>query len=261
MKLRQLIFFAGCVLFSHYFAIAGEHNPRNISYIQNKGQWDDKVLYQADFRGGRVFLEKNTFTFLFYPAKGFGEMHPHEGGKQEPGTHVFDFQVVKMEFEGCSEAKIDGSEKRDFYHNYFLGNDSKKWAGNVPLYQNVIYDGLYPGISVKTFSDVNNVRYDFIVSPGADPSIIKLKFTGQNDILVKNGNLILKTKVGDIVQQAPFAYQIIFGQKKKIECAYIFKNNSVGIVLGEYDKTQEVIIDPTLVFSTFTGSTADNWGM
>ncbi len=261
MKLRHLIFFAGCVLFSHAFAIAGDDNPHNLNYIQNKGQWNDKVLYQADFRGGRLFLEKDAFTFLFYPEEGFSKMHPHEGGKQETGPQIYNFHVVKMEFEGCQTATIEGSDKREVYHNYFLGNDSKKWAGNVPLYQNVNYKDLYPGISVKTFSDVNNVRYDFIVAPKADPSQIKLKFTGQNDMYVKNGNVFLKTKVGDIVQQAPFAYQLVFGEKKKIECSYVKNNNSIGIKLGAYDKNLEVIIDPTLVFSTFTGSTADNWGM
>src|ERR1043166_4607188 len=103
-----------------------------------------------------------------------------------------------MEFAGCGQALIEGSDKREQYHNYFLGNDSKKWAGNVPLFENVHYKNLYPGISVKTFSDVNNVRYDFIVAPNADPSQIKLKFSGQDEVLVRNGNLILKTTVGDI---------------------------------------------------------------
>ena len=32
-------------------------------------------------------------------------------------------------------------------------------------------------------------------------------------------------------------------------------------ITEEYDKTKTLVIDPTLVFATYTGSTEDNWGM
>jgi len=166
-----------------------------------------------------------------------------------------------MEFESSQEAHVNGDNKREIYHNYFLGSDPKKWAGRVSLYEGVNYKELYPGISVKALSEINNFRYDLILAPNADPSLIKLKFTGQNGLQVKNGHLYIKTELGEIYQQSPYAYQEIDGEKKKIGCAYILKDNKVSIALGVYDKSKELIIDPTLIFSTFTGSTADNWGM
>jgi gliding motility-associated-like protein len=240
---------------------AGGEHPRNLQFIRNNGQWNEKVLYQSDFRGGRLFLESTAFTYLFYPAKGFSSLHPHEGGKNEPEQKAFQFHAVKMEFAGCASARVLGDNKKEHYYNYFIGNDAARWAAAVPAYENVLYKDLYPGITVRTLSELNNFRYDLIVAPNADPSVIKLKFTGQERLSVKNGHLYLKTSVGEILQQAPFAYQEVNGEKREVPCAYALHNNIVSFSLGNYDPSRELVIDPTLVFSTFTGSTADNWGM
>ncbi len=260
MKIKHVIRIL-CVLCLPLSLFSHEDNPRNLNFIQNKGQWENQVLYRADFRGGRLFLEKNAFTYLFYPEKGFSVLHPHEGGKNESDDHSFTFHAVKMEFEGCGNAVMEGADQKEFYHNYFLGNDPKKWAGNVSLYGAVLYKELYPGITVKAHSEMNNVRYDFILAPGADVSQVKMKYSGQERLYVKNGHLYIKTSVGEMLQQTPYAYQEYGNEKVKVECGYSLKGNKVSLVLGSYDKGKELIIDPTLVFSTFTGSTADNWGM
>src|ERR1700741_2460297 len=101
--MRQTFFFALAILCGRLFS--GE-NPQQVSYIQNKGQWNEKVLYRADFRGGRLFAEQNAFTWLFHPAEGFEKLHPHKGGKQESGNYTFDFHVVRMEFEGSQQAVL-----------------------------------------------------------------------------------------------------------------------------------------------------------
>ena len=35
----------------------------SISFSENKGQWDKKILYRAALDGGALFLEKNAFTY------------------------------------------------------------------------------------------------------------------------------------------------------------------------------------------------------
>ena len=63
------------------------------------------------------------------------------------------------------------------------------------------------------FSD-NNLKYDLIVSPNISPKLIKIKYSGQDEIYLKDGNLIIKTSVNTITELAPFAYQIINGEKQ-----------------------------------------------
>jgi len=167
------IFFLSFIFYG-VFALSAGDDPSYIDFIRNKGQWNDKSIYQADFKGGRLFLEPNAFTYVFYPQDGFSVLHPHANGKQANTSAgiTLTFQAVRMEFIGSSPNVITQEQnKKPYYHNYYLGKDPSKWAGNVPLSESVVYRELYSGISVKTFSSFNNVRYDFLLSPGADPSL------------------------------------------------------------------------------------------
>ncbi|MBA3705335.1 MAG: SBBP repeat-containing protein, partial [Bacteroidetes bacterium] len=234
-----------------------------VNYAENKGQWIDKVLYQGDYRGGRIFLEKNAFTYLFYPSAGLGR-HSHSNNKDKNSElDTLTFQSVRMEFKNSNLANIEGGDKKSFYNNYFIGNDPQHWASGASVYGNILYKNIYPGIMVTVLSNQNDVRYDFTVAPHADISNIKLHFTGQNGLSVNtNGQLVIHTQIGDMVQAKPIAFQEINGKKIDVDCHFNLKDDILSFVIkGEYDPSQTLIIDPTLVFATYSGSTADNWGM
>jgi gliding motility-associated-like protein len=235
-----------------------------LNYIENKGQWYNKVIYQSDFRGGRLFLEKNALTYLFYPPNGFERFHPHPGPKDtaDAVSCTMTFQAIRMQFLNSNNPTIEPAEQRGFFNNYYLGNDPKKWASGAHAYGKIYYHDLYPGISAKVFSNKNDVRYDFIIAANTNPSEIKLKFEGQNGLSLRDGKLVIKTELGDIEEAAPIAYQMLNGQKAYVDCKYVLNEDQVSFrMMGGYDISQQLIIDPTLVFATYTGSTADNWGM
>lgn len=236
-----------------------------LDYIQNKGQWNDKVLYRADFRGGALFLENSSFTYLFYQAEGFHQLHGPSQAKQDYHPEKpLSFHAVNMAFDNAQPAHgIVTGKVQPYYQNYFTGSDRRHWASQVQACREVLYQGLYQGIDLRIVGSGNNPRYDFIVAPGAHPSDIKLKFTGQDRLALREGRLIISTSVGNIEQQAPVAYQEdLNGRTRKVACHYTLSGNSVGIsITGPYDQSLPLVIDPTLVFATYTGSTADNWGM
>ena len=235
----------------------------NVSYIENKGQWINKVLYQGDFNGGRIFLEKNALTYVFFPPGGFERLHPNANSNpQDFISCTMTFQAVRMEFINSDANTISGEEKKLFYCNYFLGNDSHKWASGTGVFGSVMYNNLYPGISAKVFSDMSNVRYDFLIDPNADLSKLKMSFAGQNYLSLKNGELVIHTEIGDIAQAQPIAYQVINGEKINVDCHFVLSENHLGFeIKNGYDPSLPLVIDPTLVFATFSGSKADNWGM
>jgi gliding motility-associated-like protein len=163
---------------------------------------------------------------------------------------------------GQSANEVIPSGKQSHFLNFFKGSDPAKWAKKVPVYNHVQYEEKYPGISVKAFGDGNDMRYDFVVKPGANLSQIQLAFEGQNSLQLRNGDLVIGTAVGEIVQKAPVAYQVVQGRIKEVNCVYVLNKDQVSFKInGNYDKTLPLIIDPTLVFATFSGSLADNWGM
>ncbi|MES2567611.1 MAG: PKD domain-containing protein [Bacteroidota bacterium] len=234
--------------------------PENsyILFAENKGQWNEKVLYEGKFRGGKVFLEKKGFSYVFFPKDGLEELHHHRHS-QIP----FTYHAVKMNFKNANSSSLmQQADSNSFYENYFLGNDQSKWASHVKSYKQITYTNLYKGINARLFSEKNNFRFDFIISPGANTNELAMDFTGQNNLSLVDGDLILNTDVGNITQQAPYAYQVIKGKEIPIECHYVLEKNTVKFkIASTYNKNFPLIIDPTLVFATYTGSTADNWGM
>jgi gliding motility-associated-like protein len=234
----------------------------HIWFAENKGQWNNKVLYEGKFKGGKVFLEQQAFTYIFYPAEGL-KAQQHKFQENPSSENKAAQHSVKMKFlESNPNANIIKQDSNTFFENYFIGKDPSKWASGVKSYKRVMYRNLYTGIHVKSFSDKNNFRFDFIVDPGADVSQIKMQFEGQNRLSISNGDLVIHTEVGDISQQAPYSYQVIEGKEVKIKCAYALKNNKLTFtIVDDYDKRFPLIIDPTLVFATYTGSLSDNFGM
>lgn len=234
----------------------------NVFFAENKGQWNSKVLYEGRFKGGKVFLEQQAFTYVFYPSEGLKSLQ-HKFQENPSMATSGTCHTVKMKFlNSVANATLLKQDSNSFFENYFIGKDPAKWASGVKSYRQIVYRDLYQGIHVKSFSDKNNFRFDFIVDPGADISQINMQFEGQNRLSISNGDLIIHTEAGNISQQAPYAYQLISGKAVTVKCSYVLKNNMVTLSLGsEYNNQFDLIIDPTLVFATYTGSLSDNFGM
>ncbi|MFL9485356.1 PKD domain-containing protein [Chitinophagaceae bacterium LWZ2-11] len=148
------------------------------------------------------------------------------------------------------------------YNNYFIGNDKSKWAGNCKIYTGVTYKNVYPNIDVRYYTDnTGNLKYDLIVNPGGDPSRIALYIDGVDGIKTKSGQLIIKTSVDDVVESAPYSYQAGATGRKEVSCSYNVKGNIISFNLDKnISKESTLVIDPQLIFCTFTGSTVSNWG-
>ncbi len=75
-----------------------------------------------------------------------------------------------------------------------------------------------------------------------------------------SGNLVLSTPVGEIRQAKPFAYQEVDGDHREIAARYRVDQDSVTFEVGDYDKSQPLIIDPVLVYSSFLGGANGDQG-
>lgn len=223
----------------------------------NHGQWHDNVAYKIDVPGGYMYLEEGGFTYQLVNPSHYHERHAGEEIEE------YDHHVIKTKFLGAnphpSFVEIDESE---FYENYFIGNNPDKWATHVHAYQEIQYSDLYDGIGLKIYQHNQTLKYDIIVQVGTDPSVFKVKYEGQDDLKIRKGTLIMETHLGRIIEGKPLAYQIIDGTKTEVECHYQLIDDVMSFSFPDgFDDAYELIIDPDLTFSTFTGSTSDNWGM
>lgn len=237
------------------------NNKTRLYYEQNKGQWHNNIQYRLQLPSSYVFLEKNRFTYLLINGDDVAAFHDHHTLPNclEKNIRTYAYKVA---FAGAlPTVQVSAAQSAATYHNYFIGNNPNKWASNVQLYQQVHYAGLYKGIDMHVYSIDDKPKYDFEVHAGANAQQIQLSYEGATRLELINGSLHVVTPQQTVVEQPPFAYQIIEGKKIQVACAYVLKGNKVGFAFPNgYNAKHTLIIDPTLVFATFTGSVADNWG-
>ncbi|MCI4670177.1 MAG: gliding motility-associated C-terminal domain-containing protein [Bacteroidia bacterium] len=231
----------------------------SLRFIKNKGQWDERILFKAKMNGGEIFFEQNRITWHFFELPPIDD-HPHHYST-DPNINLKG-HVVGVHFENSNiNSSLAGEVKSPYYHNYYLGNDSSKWASNVPVFEKIIYEGIYPGVDLRIYGFGNSLKYDFIVEPGADPRSIRLRYEGVDDIYLEEGKLLWKTNLRDVVEDAPVSYQLKADRSIPVRSKYQLSGNTVRYKFPDgYNNKLPLVIDPTMVFSTYSGSRSDNWG-
>ncbi len=171
--------------------------------------------------------------------------------------------LVRMKLAGADPApKAEALEPLPGKVNYFIGADPQAWRADAPTYAKVRYQSVYPGIDLVYYGNQRRIEYDFIVAPGADPSVIKLSFEGADALrIADNGDLILTAGAGELRQHKPVIYQEVNGERRNVDGSYSIRNpqsaihdQSVGFHLGDYDASLPLVIDPVMAYSTFFGS-------
>ena len=171
--------------------------------------------------------------------------------------------VFKAQFLNANEqVKLSKTGTSDFYYNYYLGNEESKWKSDVRSFSTIRYHELYNGIDLEVYSKNGFTKYDYIVHAGSSPNQIAVQYNGVKTPTIKDGQLIVSHKLGELIEDKPYAYQVINSKKVTIPCNYIL--NEDGVLQFDfpegYNNKLELIIDPKLIFSTYSGSRADNFG-
>lgn len=260
---RMVFLFGGLV---HFSGVMADTQPA-IRFIENKNQWTDDVHYAARIPGGTMLIGPGSFKYFFLDGKKLEALHYqcHQPGEPDALAgmdHRVRGHAVHVKFLGANVETVPrGIGKSSEYYNYFIGHDPRHWASGAFAYEGMLYESFYRDIDLKIYAARENVKYDFIVAPGADPSQISISYQGADKIFLDNGNLLIRTSLADIIEQRPFAYQYIGGKKVTVKCEYRLDDTLLSFIFPEgFDPCYALTIDPLLIFSTFSGSTADNWG-
>ena len=225
-------------------------------FVENRGQWQAPFLFKAQMYNAALFVERDCFTVTLRErtVDHDHQFHHHVGQMM----HAY-----KVMFEGCNPQVTVSGQDIDAdggYDNYYYGHDPQRWVSRLPHYGTVYYQNLYTGIDLDVRVASNALKTNFYVSPGTDPATIVMRYDGAEKLYLSNGNLIIRTSVGELVEIEPYAYQETDTGRHEVAAQYKIKGERVSFVIDDYDQKLPLVIDPTLHFSTYTGSTADNWG-
>ena len=268
-----------------------------LEFVENKGQWDKQIRYKGDLTTGAFALKadggyrmllyqeedlaalsqhKNQATINAQPGSGSGSIKKAALSESELGSGQTDNgqsnqssnqlkgvrgHVYELKFLNANPSPLAVPDKAlTYFNNYFIGNDASKWASNCKVFTAITYKNLYPNIDIRYYSDKGKIKYEFIVHPGGNANSIAMYVDGANELKVKEGNLIIKTSVQEVKELQPYSYQLTKVGKKEISSSFQVKGNIIHFQLNDpISKSETLVIDP-LIFSTFSGSTASNWG-
>jgi len=267
--LFSFLFFGLWFQMPSHLAAQGSTEVYGLEFTENLGQWGQAFDFRAQVGTGAVFLHANGFTVLQHQEADYRRVmsrffgHTHEEASQTPlgpEDSVMRSHLYRVYFEGASlgQPVAEGVIQTDI--NYFLGNDPSRWKSGVRSWASVTYRNLYPGIDLRYYTYNGDMKYDLIVHSGADPSCIRLRYEGVDGLSVKKGALQVRTSVGVVTEGEPYTYLAREGGRQEIDCRYQLSGNTVRFEVEDHDPAARMVIDPTLVFGTFTGSASDNYG-
>lgn len=275
MITKSHIFFLLAVL---TFSFSYSQNYGNIQFVENKGQWDSRVRYMATVPAGAIYIQNDGVTIVQHDPKDWEKVydlihgHSHGGDTGNAAARKISAGInesitvkshaYKVNFlNASSNPQIVADKAVVTYNNYFVGNDPSKWVTNCKMYLGVTVKNIYPNIDLRYYSQNGQVKYDMIVKPGADLSKVAMKYDGIGKLEVKGKELMIPTSVGTLKELQPYSYQAGEKGRREVSNKYVVKDNILRFDVKNYDKNNTLVIDPTLIFCSFSGSASDdNWG-
>jgi len=265
-----------------------------MSFEVNQGQTDREVNFLSRGQGYTLFLtrEEAVLRLKGRPSVDGSQLsasRPRFEGALAPGRGTTASglsttdSVLRLRLVGADVAStVTGADPLPGHANYFLGNDPKKWLTDVPMYAQVKYQGVYPGVDLVYYgARGGQIEYDFVVAPGADPTAIVLDIGAVREPpkrahrdaplqIAANGDLVVKADGCEVRFHKPVVYQPAInhgprtsdpGLRTAVEGRYVLQaNNQVGFALGPYDHHRPLIIDPYLTYATYVGGSGGDIG-
>ncbi len=235
----------------------------SLDFIENKGQWIDAAKFKANIPGGVFFITNEGFVYNYVNHKDLEHIHDlMERGIADFGKEIIHQHAYKVNFVNANNSiAYEQTEKKKAYHNYFIGNEPSKWSSNVGLFGKVIQKNVYTGIDVAVYSKDHSLKYDFIVAPGASPDQIALAYEGVVPVISSDGDLILRTSINEVVEKMPYSYQVIDGKEVEVKSYFTLNQGIVSFSFPNgYDPKYTLVIDPVLVFATYSGAVGGGSG-
>ncbi len=230
-KVHPLIVLAIFGFFSLAFT-----NKTPLFFIENHGQADPKIKF---------YLKGVAQSVSF----GEGEI-----------IYSTPRRAIRQRFIDANRSpSINASKKLAGQVNYLVGKDEKDWKQNIPIYEEIAYQNLYPGIDLVFQTAEGKLKSEFRVARGADYKKILVAFNGADPLTLSDtGDLVIKNTAQEVREERPIIYQVIDGKKVFVDGKFIVRRNQYHFEIPRYDPNHSLIIDPTIVFSTYFGGNEDD---
>jgi len=218
-------------------------------FVENKGQWDAGVRYGLCCRNTGVSFTDSGLVFQTLRTSDDNRAHQDVS--------------FSAHFAGANRVTPVGLDPSATVVNYYVGNDPARWRPNVPSFEKILYKGLYDGVDLYTWGKQAGLKYEFHLAAGVSWRQIVVRYEGIDGLsLDAAGRLHAKTASGEMVDDAPVVYQEQGGQRIEIPARFrLMGDSSYGFeITGAVDPALPLVIDPSLVWSSYLGGSDQDQG-
>ncbi len=246
---------------------------RPLRFVENAGQWDVEALFRADASDLEVYFTRDGLRYVAFAEAGGpfidGTEPPVDGEEATPlmdeeADTTTQFHVVKTSFVGVeADPVVESGEALPGVNNYIFGGDVGSATG-AKSFDSLAYRDVWPGVDVHyTQPDVEFgvVKSTFELDAGITPDVIGIDYEGADALWIRDdGTLVIETRFGPILEQAPVAWQeieVATGETTQIKRAarFVLDGTQVGFDVSDVDAGAALWIDPTVFHSRDFGGT------
>jgi hypothetical protein len=211
------------------------------AFEANRGQFGNRTEFAIRGPGYFVSLDAPGASFRLDSPKMFGRV----------ASRDLRIRMIGAEPSATATAQDELAGRI----NYLIGKDPSAWITNVPTYARVKYENVYEGIDLVYYARGRDLEYDFVIAPGANADTIEMRVAGAERVALDDrGNLILETRRGSFSFAKPVAYQEQGGARVPVTANFAMLGaRRIGFSVGAYDRTEPLVIDPVVFYSTFLG--------
>lgn len=237
--------------------MAGSTGPL---FIENKGQWAPGVTHRCLTAGAALFLRTDGYSHVLYDK---GILESWHNGTSTPESRPLRLAHIKVTcgwLEG-SRGSINGEEETPYYENFFIGNDPRLWASYCRSFRKISAVSADGTVRQEWLSKDRKLKYNLYLKAGFDPEKLYLEIEGADRLLLdEEGHLLLQTAEGFVKEEKPRAWYAD-APEREVPCVYEIRGFRVYFRFPKPVETgKEIVVDPAVWYSTFSGSTADNFG-
>ena len=231
-----------------------------LTFERNQGQAPAQVKWTARSSGYQVLFNDESATIVIPDETAF-----EAASKRLPGTpprlHI-PYSAVRMKLAGSRPwNEISGAEPTGGVSNYVNTRDIKRSVNRIPQYRRMRVANVYEGIDLMFYSSGDDLEYDFVIAPGADPKQIQVVFEGTKEVRVdpKSGDLILKLPGGSELRQLkPKVYQQAGNKRVEIAGSYqLLDAQRAAFAVSGYDRSHALVIDPRITIARSISGSKD----
>jgi gliding motility-associated-like protein len=238
-------------------------NKDLFSWTENKGQWNPNIFFRCQQNALDLHIGKNYLSYYFFDPNQVSRLNSHGPNKTKPlpSDSVLNIYALTLQFLNSKDSKPLLKSPKTEYANFYQGNNPAHWVNHARISNEVGIQNLYSGIDLWVQTKNNKLKYEYWLEPKADLSSIQLEVQGATEVYVEYGSLFIVTPQGILREDKPYSYQYINNKLVEVSIEFEVKNKVISFKAGEnYSPNFPLVIDPEMVFLTYSGSTVDNFG-